>query len=394
MACKLSAIVAVSDDWGIGYEGDMIVSNRADMKHFVSCTTGHPVIMGRKTLDSFPGGRPLKNRRNIVLTRDEHFAREGVEVVHSVDEARAAVADEDEAWVIGGEEVYRQFLPYCAQAVVTKNHCLRLADTHFPNLDEDETGDWFVFEESEPARIGEDEEDSGIEYRFVTYRRRSMADLFASQVDEQDEEESAAEPVHIRTMILYRSKHHGNTKRIVDAIAAAFPDDVDTLDVSTVDKKNPKVDLTSYHLIGIASGIYFGEIDRDLARVMQASVRSGDFVFSLLTYGGASKWYGKDIDGICRATHANFLAGHGCPGFDTWGPYKLMGGMNKGRPNDDDIADMVAWYGQLVEGYGKPLINEYEKRLRRAAWDAAHPDPTMMDKLKNTGRHLFGRKKK
>lgn len=109
MTCKLSAIVAVCDDWGIGCEGDMVVSNRADMRHFVACTKGCPVIMGRKTLLSFPGGRPLKNRRNIVLTRDDSFAPEGVDVVHSVDEALAAVADEPVAWVIGGGEVYRQF---------------------------------------------------------------------------------------------------------------------------------------------------------------------------------------------------------------------------------------------------------------------------------------------
>lgn len=109
MTCKLSAIVAVCEDWGIGCEGDMVVSNRADMRHFVACTKGCPVIMGRKTLLSFPGGRPLKNRRNIVLTRDEDFAPEGVDVVHGVDEALAAVADEPVAWVIGGGEVYRQF---------------------------------------------------------------------------------------------------------------------------------------------------------------------------------------------------------------------------------------------------------------------------------------------
>lgn len=394
MSCKLSAIVAVSDDWGIGYDGDMIVSNKADMRRFVELTTGHTVIMGRRTLDSFPGGRPLKNRRNIVLTRDVSFEREGVEVVHSVDEALDAIADEDEAWVIGGEEVYRQLLPFCTVAEVTRTHCLRLADTHFPNLDEDDA--WEVAVESEPALIGADEEDHGIEFRFVTYRRPAAADEeedAGSASDGQRATESPKRP-QIRTMILYRSKHHGNTKKVVDALASAFPGEIDTLDVATIDKKNPKVDLSPYHLIGIASGIYMGEIDKDLARVMQASVGTGDFVFSLLTYGGASKWYGKDIDGICRATHANFLAGHGCPGFDTWGPYKLMGGMNKGRPNDEDIADMIAWYDNLVQGYGDPLINEYEKRRRRAAWEAEHPDPTMMDKLKNTGRHLFGRKKK
>ncbi len=129
MTCKLSAIVAVCDDWGIGCEGDMVVSNRADMRHFVACTKGCPVIMGRKTLLSFPGGRPLKNRRNIVLTRDESFAPEGVDVVHSVDEALSAVADELVAWVIGGGDVYRQFLPYCVEAEVTHNHCVHPVDT-------------------------------------------------------------------------------------------------------------------------------------------------------------------------------------------------------------------------------------------------------------------------
>ena len=137
MTCKLSAIVAVCDDWGIGCEGDMVVSNRADMRHFVACTKGCPVIMGRKTLLSFPGGRPLKNRRNIVLTRDESFAAEGVDVVHGVDEALVAVADEPVAWVIGGGEVYRQFLPYCVEAEVTHNHCVHDVDTYFPDLDAD-----------------------------------------------------------------------------------------------------------------------------------------------------------------------------------------------------------------------------------------------------------------
>lgn len=165
----LAAIVAVCDDWGIGLEGDMVVSNRADMRHFVAMTTGHAVIMGRRTLDSFPGGRPLKNRRNIVLTRDRSFSREGVEVVHSLDEALAAVAGEDRAWVIGGAEVYRQLLPYCSLAVVTKNHCTRPADAFFPDLDAD--GSWRVADETEPAVISAGEGDEGVSYTFVTYER-------------------------------------------------------------------------------------------------------------------------------------------------------------------------------------------------------------------------------
>lgn len=169
MACELKAIAAVCEDWGIGLDGGMVVANRADMRHFVAKTTGHPVIMGRRTLESFPGGRPLKNRRNIVLTRDPSFQREGVEVVGSVDEALNAVQADDEAWVIGGGAVYAQMLPLCRECEVTKNLCARRADTFFPNLDEDAA--WTVASQTEPATIAEGEGDAGIRYRFVTYRR-------------------------------------------------------------------------------------------------------------------------------------------------------------------------------------------------------------------------------
>ena len=153
MTCELKAIVAVCDDWGIGRDGDMVVSNRADMRHFVNKTKGHPVIMGRKTLESFPGGRPLKDRRNIVLTRDEAFSREGVEVVHSVDEALAAVADEDVAWVIGGGAVYGQFLPYCSEAEITHNHVTHEVDTHFPDLSQDMSRGDLMSRRSSPDRV-------------------------------------------------------------------------------------------------------------------------------------------------------------------------------------------------------------------------------------------------
>lgn len=385
MTCKLSAIVAVCEDWGIGYGGDMIVSNRADMRHFVELTTGHPVIMGRKTLESFPGGRPLKNRRNIVLTRDEDFSREGVETVHSIDDALEAVESEDEAWVIGGAEVYRELLPLCAEAVVTRTQCLRMADSFFPNLDEDEG--WEVADTSETFQIAPEEEDHGIRFSYVTYRNKALAGASHDAGDESDE----TEQVHLKTMILYRSRHHGNTKRLVDAIAAAFPDDVDTYDVAQVGRER-RVDLSGYRLIGVASGIYYGEIDKTLASVLQNSLRDGDFVFSLLTYGGAAKWYGREIDGICRTRQATYLAGYGCPGFDTWGPFKLKGGIQKGHPTDQEIADGVAWFAHLLNEYGEPISNEYDKRARRDAWNKEHPDPTIVEKLKNTGRHLIGKK--
>ncbi len=165
MSCKLSAIVAVCDDWGIGLDGGMVVENREDMRHFVACTTGHPVIMGRRTLESFPGGRPLKNRRNVVLSRDSSFSTEGVEVVRSVEDALAAVAGDQEAWVIGGGQVYELLLPHCDRAVVTRNHCVRPCDTHFPDLDADPV--WKVVE----TRAGGVTPD-GVPFDFVTYERR------------------------------------------------------------------------------------------------------------------------------------------------------------------------------------------------------------------------------
>lgn len=164
MGCRLNAIVAVCDDWGIGLDGGMVVENRDDMRHFVECTTGHAVLMGRRTLESFPGGRPLRNRRNVVLTRDPSFSREGVEVVHTLEGALAAVSEEEEAWVIGGGEVYRQLLPRCTRVVVTRNHCVRAVDTHFPDLDEDPS--WEV----EEVRAG-GVTPEGVPFDFVTYVR-------------------------------------------------------------------------------------------------------------------------------------------------------------------------------------------------------------------------------
>lgn len=163
---RLAAIVAVCDDWGIGAGGGMLVENREDMRHFVACTTGHPVIMGRRTLESFPGGRPLRNRRNVVLTRDASFSREGVEVARSVNEALAAVAGEELAWVIGGGEVYRQLLPLCDEAVVTHNHCIRPADAFFPDLASDPA--WQVADRRDGGITPD-----GIPFDFITYRRRT-----------------------------------------------------------------------------------------------------------------------------------------------------------------------------------------------------------------------------
>ena len=158
----MNVIVAVDQNWAIGKDGDQLVYLSEDLKRFKSLTTGHPVILGRKTLATFPGGRPLKGRRNLILSRNTDFAPEGAEVFSDVETLRAA-APED-AFVIGGASVYRQLLPWCDTAYVTKIDRAFPADCHFPDLDQDPA--WERTEECAPL------EQDGIIYRYVTYRRK------------------------------------------------------------------------------------------------------------------------------------------------------------------------------------------------------------------------------
>ena len=161
---NLRAIVAVCDDWGIGKDGGMLVRNREDMRSFVAHTKGHTVLMGRKTLESFPGAEPLKGRRNVVLTSDEGYKPAGVDIAHSIEEALDLVAGDDEAWLIGGGQLYRALVPLCTGAIVTKNHCTREADTFFPDLDADPT--WRIAE-----TLADGETKSNIPYEILRYTR-------------------------------------------------------------------------------------------------------------------------------------------------------------------------------------------------------------------------------
>ena len=115
----MEAIVAVFSDWGIGSEGTQQLVLRADRAHFRELTAGAAVIVGRRTLGDFPGGRPLKGRQNIVVTR-QNIEIEGAEVAHSTEEALALAAKYPRALVIGGASIYRQFLPYVDTVHVTK----------------------------------------------------------------------------------------------------------------------------------------------------------------------------------------------------------------------------------------------------------------------------------
>ena len=164
----MNLIVAVDQNWAIGNKGKLLVSIPSDMKFFREETSGEGkvVILGRKTLESFPGGRPLKNRVNVVLTKNPDFQAEGAIVVHSVEEALEAVKnyDDEKIYVIGGDAIYKQFLPYCKLAHVTKIFHEYEADAHFPNLDE--MPEWRVTGESDEQTYFD------LEYMFVRYERK------------------------------------------------------------------------------------------------------------------------------------------------------------------------------------------------------------------------------
>ena len=135
----MNIIVAADKNWGIGKDNKLLVSIPADMKFFRETTTGNVVVMGRKTLESFPGGLPLKRRTNIVLTKDVNYQVKDAVLVHSVEELLEELKkyDSENVYVIGGDSVYRQLLPYCDIAHVTKIDYAYEADSYFPNLDED-----------------------------------------------------------------------------------------------------------------------------------------------------------------------------------------------------------------------------------------------------------------
>lgn len=163
----MNCIVNVDEKWGIGREGSLLVSISDDLKRFRALTTGKTVVLGRKTLSTFPGGRPLKNRRNIILSSDRSLSIEGAEVANSVEEALAILKTipQEEICIIGGASVYEAFLPYCQMCRLTRTFVDGSADRFFPNLDEDPS--WEVIESSEIL------EENGVRYQYVDYRNNA-----------------------------------------------------------------------------------------------------------------------------------------------------------------------------------------------------------------------------
>ena len=163
------AIVHADKEWGIGKGNDMMFSLPKDMKFFRETTMGHTVVMGGKTLRSFPNQNPLKNRVNIVLSRGQ--VRDDCVIVRSYDELKAEMKarENEEIFIIGGGEIYRELLPYCHGAYVTKVDAVGGAEVFFPNLDKNEN--FLCVEEGEPI------EDNGFTIRFTKYENKNVQPL-------------------------------------------------------------------------------------------------------------------------------------------------------------------------------------------------------------------------
>jgi dihydrofolate reductase len=165
MVTKMNLIVAVDNQWGIGCKGSLLVRIPNDHKAFRAETVGKVVVLGRKTLETFPQGMPLADRTNIILSSNPDYRVKGAVVVHSKEELLQELKkyrDED-IYIIGGESVYRMMLPYCQVAHVTKIDHVYEADAYFPNLDK--SAEWEITADSEEQTYFD------IAYSFVKYER-------------------------------------------------------------------------------------------------------------------------------------------------------------------------------------------------------------------------------
>ena len=162
----MNIIAAVDNNWAIGFRGQLLVSIPNDQRHFREETTGKVVVLGRKTLQTFPQGQPLKNRTNIILSTDKKYQVKDAIVVHSVEELLEELKKypSEDIYIIGGESIYRQLLPYCDTAHITKIDHEYQADTYFPNLDKD--AEWEITADSDELTYFD------IPYTFVKYERK------------------------------------------------------------------------------------------------------------------------------------------------------------------------------------------------------------------------------
>lgn len=161
----MKLIAAADKYWGIGKDNKLLVNIPADMRSFRDKTMGKVIVLGRKTLETFPKGAPLKGRVNIILTRDKDYQVPDAVIAHSLEEIKALLAkyNSDDVFVVGGESVYKELLPECDTAYITRIDAAYEADAHMPDLDKDEK--WAISEESEEQTYFD------LIYTFVTYDR-------------------------------------------------------------------------------------------------------------------------------------------------------------------------------------------------------------------------------
>lgn len=163
----MQAIVNVSENWGIGCDGKLLFRISADLRRFRQLTEGKTVILGRKTLQTFPGGRPLPNRQNLILSRQSGFQVEGAQVFTSMEALLQAAAKlpQEQLAVIGGASVYRALLPYCTAAQVTRTLASPKADCFFPDLDA--MPGWRC------CAVSPVQEENGLSFQYLTYENQT-----------------------------------------------------------------------------------------------------------------------------------------------------------------------------------------------------------------------------
>lgn len=145
----------------------------------------------------------------------------------------------------------------------------------------------------------------------------------------------------MKTAIVYYSEHHGNTKKLLDAIAAKH--DVTLINVT----KTPETDLSGYDRIGLASGIYYSSFAKHLLAYAEEHLPEGKDVFYIFTHGAPKGMFLNAVRKIAEAKHCRELGDYHCQGFDTFGPFKLVGGIAKGHPTEDEISGAVSFYEGL-----------------------------------------------
>lgn len=163
----MNFIVAADEKWQIGYDGGLLTHIPEDLKFFKEKTSHETLVLGRKTLESFPGGKPLPNRHHIVLTRNKDYsAPEGVELCHSIDELleRLETLDSQKVWLIGGGTLYKALIPYCDYGYVTVLRGEYKSDTSMPNLDQGD--EWSKISDEEWRMSKKD-----VAYKFTTYKK-------------------------------------------------------------------------------------------------------------------------------------------------------------------------------------------------------------------------------